>query len=81
LLLTVKSVGSSCAAFDGETLYDGTLDAATIASADAGRSLPAASAEILCFRAFLPEDTGNDAQGGATTVTLAFAASDPASTP
>jgi len=81
LLLTVRSVGSSCAEFDGETLYDGALEGATIASPDAGRALSAASAEILCFRAILPEDTGNAAQAGETTITLAFAASDRATTP
>ena len=81
LLLVVRSVGSSCAVFDGEILYDGTLDEAAIASADAGRSLAAASAEVLCFRSVLPGDTGNEAQGREATITLAFTTSDGAVTP
>ena len=76
LMLTVRTVGSSCAAFDGTILYDGPLDGAAIANAAAGRPLQAATAEILCFRTALPHDTGNEAQGGETTITLSFAADD-----
>jgi hypothetical protein len=74
LVLTIKTVGSSCADFDGTTLFDGPLDQAAFGSQANGRSLPAATAEILCFRAALPCDTGNALQGAATTVTLTFGA-------
>jgi hypothetical protein len=74
LVLTIKTVGSSCADFDGTTLFDGPLDQAAFGSQANGRPLPAATAEILCFRAALPLDTGNALQGAATTVTLTFGA-------
>jgi hypothetical protein len=75
LLLTVKSIGSSCADYDGATLFNGPLDEAAFGSEVIGRLLPAASAEILCFRAALPLAAGNDLQGATTTVTLSFGAS------
>lgn len=75
LTLTIKTVGSSCADFDGTTLFDGPLDEAAFGSEANGRPLPAATAEILCFRIGLPFDTGNALQGAATTVTLSFGAS------
>lgn len=74
LALTIKTVGSSCAAFDGTTLFDGPLDHAAFGSEGDGRSLPAATAEILCFRATLPHGTGDALQGTATAVTLTFGA-------
>jgi len=74
LILTIKTVGSSCADFDGTTLFDGPLDEAAFGTETNGRPLPGATAEILCFRATLPFDTGNALQGAATTVTLAFSA-------
>jgi hypothetical protein len=75
LLITIKTVGSSCADDDGTILYDGPLDAAAFGSQGNGRPLAAATAEILCFRAALPLDAGNELQGAATTVTLSFGAS------
>lgn len=72
LVLTIKTVGSSCADFDGATLFDGPLNEAAFGSAAIGRPLPAATAEILCFRTTLPFATGNALQGSATTVTLTF---------
>jgi hypothetical protein len=74
LVLTVKTVGSSCADFDGTTLFDGPLAAAGFGSQDNGRPLPGATAEILCFRASLPQATGNALQGKATAVTFTFGA-------
>jgi hypothetical protein len=74
LVLTIKTVGSSCADFDGTSLFDGPLDKAAFGSQANGRPLPAATAEILCFRAALPLDTGDALQGVATTVTLTFGA-------
>jgi hypothetical protein len=75
LVLTIKTVGSSCADYDGETLYDGPLAEAAFGENSDGHPLPAATAEILCFRAVLPLDTGNEVQGTATTVLLSFHAS------
>lgn len=45
------------------------------ASEGSGRTLPAATAAILCFRAALPRDAGNALQGAVTAVTLSFGAS------
>jgi hypothetical protein len=75
LVLTVKTVGSSCIDYDGITLYDGPLDQAAFGSEGIGRLLPAATAEILCFRAVLPSDAGNVLQGLGTSVELTFGAS------
>jgi hypothetical protein len=72
LVLTVKTVGSSCADFDGTTLFNGPLNEAAFGSAANGRPLPAATAKILCFRTTLPFATSNALQGSATTVTLTF---------
>ena len=80
LVFTVRTVGSSCADFDGTSLFDGPLDAAAFGIDGDGRLLPAATAEILCFRAALPLDAANSLQGAATTVTLSFAADSPAAT-
>lgn len=74
LILTIKTVGSSCIDYDGITLYDGPLDQASFGSEGIGRLLPAATAEILCFRAVLPKDAGNDLQGRAASITLTFGA-------
>ena len=75
LVLTVKTVGSSCDDFDGTTLFDGPLNKAAFGSEGNGRLLPAATADILCFRAELPLDAGDALQGAATTIALSFSAS------
>jgi hypothetical protein len=72
LILTIRTIGSSCADFDGTILFDGPLDEATIGSGDDARPLAAATAEILCFRAMLPLGADNRYQGAAGTVTLTF---------
>jgi hypothetical protein len=72
LMLTIRTAGTSCADFDGEILFDGPLDKATIASVGSGRRLAAATAEILCFRASLGAGTGNALQNATTTVVLTF---------
>ena len=72
LILTIRTIGSSCADFDGTVLFDGPLDEAGFGSQTDGRPLPAATAEILCFRATLPRDASNDLQGMATTIPLYF---------
>jgi hypothetical protein len=74
LVLTIKTVGSSCADFDGITLFDGQLDKAAFGNEANGRPLAPATAEILCFRAALPIDTGNALQGRSTTIALSFGA-------
>ena len=80
LVLTIKTIGSSCTDFDGATLFEGPLDHALLDGDGAGRSLPAATAEILCFRAALPSDADNSLQGAATTVTFSFGAHGPEAT-
>lgn len=75
LVLTIKTIGSSCADYDGTTLFDGPLDEAAFGGEGNGRPLLAATAEILCFRAALPLDVDNALQGAATTATLSFGSS------
>ena len=81
LVLTIKSIGSSCADFDGAILYEGPLDKAAIGSDASGRSLAAATAEILCFRVELPIEADNALQRTATMVTLSFRTSWQAAVP
>lgn len=75
LILTIRTVGSSCADFDGPVLFDGPLDEAAFGNESSGRSIAPATADILCFRAELPLEADNRLQGASTTVTLAFGAS------
>jgi hypothetical protein len=77
LVLTIRTIGSSCADRDGSVLFDGPLDAAAIGSAEDARPLAAATAEILCFRATLPLESDDGHQGLATSVALIFTASRP----
>jgi hypothetical protein len=72
LRLTVKTAGTSCADFDGTTLFDGSLDEAAFGGDENGRPLPAATAEILCFRVTLPSEAGNRFQAATAIVTLTF---------
>ena len=78
LTLTVKTLGTSCAAFDGTSVLAATaLNGAAIGSptqgADAGdRVLAAATNEVLCFRVSLPLATGNALQGISSSVTFTF---------
>jgi hypothetical protein len=86
LQLTVKSTGTSCAAFDGSTLYNGALNGAAFGSSAAGaqagdRTLDAGTNEALCFRATLPLATGNAYQGATTTATFTFDAEQTANNP
>jgi spore coat-associated protein N len=86
LALTVKTLGTSCAAFDGATLYTGALSTAAFGNpaqgAQAGdRTLNAASSETLCFQANLPLATGDAFQGAATTATFTFSAEQTANNP
>jgi hypothetical protein len=77
LVLTIRTIGTSCADRDGSVLFDGPLDEAAIGSAEDARPLAAATAEILCFRATLPLDADDGYQGLATSVALTFSASRP----
>jgi predicted ribosomally synthesized peptide with SipW-like signal peptide len=84
--LTVKTLGTSCASFDGTSLYAGTLGDGAFGSsapgADSGdRTLNAATSETLCFRAQLPTSTGNAYQGATTTATFTFDAEQTANNP
>jgi spore coat-associated protein N len=86
LTLTVKTLGTSCAAFDGTQLYTGALNGAAFGSNAAGqqagdRSLNAGANEVLCFRATLPLATGNTFQGATTTATFTFDAEQTANNP
>jgi len=87
LTLTVKTLGTSCAAFDGTSVLAATaLDGAAIGNpaqgANAGdRTLAAAANEVLCFRVSLPLATGNTLQGGTSAATFTFDAEQTANNP
>jgi hypothetical protein len=78
LTLTVRTLGTSCAAFDGTSVLAATpLNGASIGNpaqgADSGdRTLAAASNEVLCFRVSLPLATANALQGISSNVTFTF---------
>jgi len=77
MTLTIKTVGSGCGAFDGTSIYSGSLASAAFGNstpgADTGdRNLAAGTNETLCFRAGLPSSTGNAYQGATTTTTFTF---------
>jgi spore coat-associated protein N len=84
--LTIRTLGTSCAAFDGTSLFSGALSAAAFGNpaqgAQAGdRTLNAASSETLCFRASLPLASGNGYQNATTTTTFTFDAEQTANNP
>lgn len=86
LTLTIKTQGTSCAAFDGTTLYTGALSAGAFGNPAAGaqagdRTLAAAAGETLCFRVNLPSGTGNAYQNATTTATFTFDAEQTANNP
>jgi hypothetical protein len=86
ITLTVKALGTSCAVFDGTSLYSGALSAAAFGDpaqgAQAGdRVLDPATSETLCFQANLPAATGNAFQGATTTTTFTFSAEQTANNP
>jgi hypothetical protein len=86
LTVTIKTLGTSCATFDGTSLYSGALSAAAMGDVTVGaqagdRTLAAASAETLCFRATLPSGTGNAYQGATTTATFTFESEQTANNP
>ena len=87
LTLTVKTLGTSCALFDGTSVLAATsLNGAAIGSptqgAQAGdRTLAGASNEVLCFRVSLPLATGDALQGITSAATFTFAAEQTANNP
>lgn len=87
LTLTVRELGTSCAAFDGTTVLASTiLNGATIGNPAQGpdtgdRTLAGASNEVLCFRVSLPLATGNALQGITSAATFTFDAEQTANNP
>jgi hypothetical protein len=87
LTLTVKTQGTSCAAFDGTTVLAATvLDGAAIGSPAQGsqagdRTLAGAASEVLCFRVELPLAAANTLQGATSTATFTFDAEQTANNP
>jgi hypothetical protein len=87
LTLTVKTLGTSCAAFDGTTILAATvLDGALIGSTAQGdqpgdRTLAAATDEDLCFQVGLPLATGNALQAASSDVTFTFDAEQTSNNP
>jgi camelysin-like metallo-endopeptidase len=87
LTLTVKTLGTNCATFDGAvvlaaTTLDGALIGSNAPGAQAGdRVLAAATSEVLCFRVGLPWGTGNALQGTNSAVTFTFDAEQTANNP
>jgi hypothetical protein len=88
LTLTVKTQGTSCAAFDGTTvLTTDVLDGAGFGDPTQGddtgdRVLAAASSEVLCFQVEFPAGTNDDPLQGATSdATFTFDAEQTANNP
>ncbi len=87
LQLTVKTLGTSCTAFDGTTVVTaGALSAAAIGSNVQGpqagdRTLAGGGSETLCFRATLPLSTDDTFQNTSTSVTFTFDAEQTANNP
>jgi len=86
MTLTVATLGTSCAAFDGAILYAGALASAAFGNPATGaqpgdRTLDPASSETLCFKTTLPGSTGNVFQSATTTTTLTFSAEQTANNP
>jgi hypothetical protein len=87
LNLTVRTLGTSCAAFDGAMVVasaplDGALIGSAVQGGQAGdRTLAAATNEVLCFRVDLPLATGNALQGAMSDVTFTFDAEQTANNP
>lgn len=77
LTLAIKTLGTSCATFDGTSLYSGALTGAFIGDPATGqqtgdRTLATGASETLCFRVTLPLATDNTYQGASTSATFTF---------
>lgn len=87
LTLTVKTLGTSCAAFDGSVVVaSASLDGALMGNSAQGnqagdRTLAAASSEVLCFQVGLPISAGDTLQGATSDVTFTFDAEQTANNP
>lgn len=87
LTLEVRTLGASCAAFDGTVVLASTvLNGATIGNTAVGnqagdRTLAGATNEVLCFRVSLPGTTGNALQGTTSAATFTFDAEQTANNP
>ena len=87
LQLEVKTLGTSCAAFDGTAVVGPTtLNGALIGDVTPGgqagdRVLAAATNEVLCFRVSLPWATGNALHNTNSAVTFTFSAEQTANNP
>lgn len=87
LQLTVKTLGTGCATFDGTsvlaaTTLNGALIGDTTPGDDTGdRVLNGATNEVLCFRVSLPGGTLNAIQGLTSAVTFTFDAEQVANNP
>jgi hypothetical protein len=89
LTITIRTLGTNCATFDGTQLFSGTVGIATtnlVGDPTQGgqvgdRTLNASANETLCFRATLPLGTGNGYQGATTTMTFTFDAEQTANNP
>jgi spore coat-associated protein N len=86
MTLTIKTSGTSCAAFDGTTLYTGVIASAALGNPAVGqqtgdRQLAATASEQVCFRAAMPSSAGNAYQHADTVATFTFAAEQTAHNP
>ncbi|MGD0248044.1 MAG: hypothetical protein ABSB75_03225 [Candidatus Limnocylindrales bacterium] len=89
LTITIRTLGTNCATFDGTSLFSGTVGIATtnlVGDPTQGgqvgdRTLNASANETLCFRATLPLGTGNGYQGATTTMIFTFDAEQTANNP
>ena len=87
LQLEVRTLGTSCATFDGTVVLAATaLDGAAIGSPTQGaqtgdRTLAGGASEVLCFRVSLPLSAGNTLQGATSDATFTFDAEQTANNP
>ena len=86
LTAVVKSKGTSCATFDGTTLYSGAVSGAafgdpSVTGTVGDPTLNSGSNTDLCFRVTMPALTGNTFQGASTSVTFTFDSEQTANNP
>ena len=82
----VKTKGTSCAVFDGTSLYSGKLNLAAFGNpAVTGNvgdpTLNSGATDNLCFRVSLPVSTNDSFQGVSTAVTFTFNSEQTANNP
>ena len=86
LTATIKSRGTSCALFDGTSLYSGALGSAAfgnpaVTGTVGDPTLNSGANTDLCFRVSLPTGTNDTFQGAATAVTFTFDSEQTANNP